>query len=761
MSTTSGADKVTLVPPVARSGFLSRERAVARSGFDRWFVPPVAIAVHLCIGQAYAFSVFYGPLSRLIGGTKPAPADWTTSTLGWVFTLAIVVLGLSAALAARWQHRAGPRAVMFVAACCFGGGLLIAALGVKLHQISLLFFGYGIVGCIGLGLGYVSPISTLIRWFPDRKGLATGLAITGFGAGAMIGAPLTTALIDMFHTARSPGVAEALIAMGLLYFTVMALGAFAIRVPASEDEIRLHGSAVETSVTIEAAVRKPQFYLLWVVLAVNVMAGIGVLGQAPEMLKENLGALAGPPAIVGFVGLLSLFNMAGRIVFAGASDYLGRQNTYTVLLLLGATLYASAPYMGAQLNAAFFVLQYAFMMSLYGGGFATLPSYVADCFGPKFVEGIHGRLLTAWSAGMLGSVALSLLREHEIARGVSTPTAYALNLEIIASLFVVALVCNWLVRPVARPVVDALASIENERVSKRPNPPLAAGGFTTERVAFQALWAFVAVIVAWGIASTIGRASELDLSWKLALTLLPLVLGGIVSAGSLYLDTTRFAVTGVSPSYITVIALLFGLFASLMATEVWQKSARIVELSGMEVSALESAVGIAEGLNPSDRSVRAAANAELRTIGDRANAAAADVSERPVQALYAIAGNSAFFAGNTAANATFYRSVDNVHAAHSERIGLQKSRIGPAKLFSLLLFGCLTQLVIAISHAGKGRSLAVAVMLFSIAFSASIGVLELMDESDGQSSATIALMAPTGPCQGSPCFAQPLGPHGK
>ena len=398
-------------------GILAKDRAVARAGFSRWFVPPAALAVHLCIGQVYALSVFYGPLSRLIGGSTAAAGDWTPAELDWIFTLAIVTLGVSAALAARWQYRAGPRAVMFTAACCFGGGFLISALGVHLHQLWLLFLGYGVVGGIGLGLGYVSPVSTLIQWFPDRRGLATGLAIMGFGGGAMIAAPLSTFLIDVFRSASSAGVAEAFATMGAIYFVAMVIGAFAIRTPSPDNATR--AQANKSSITIETAIRTPQFYLLWVMLAVNVVTGIGVLGQASEMLHENLGVLATPAAILGFVGLLSLFNMAGRILYASASDYLGRRNTYTILLLAGATLYAAAPYTGAQVNAALFVLEYAIMISIYGGCFATLPAYIADCFGPKFVAGIHSRLLTAWSAGALGSVALIAFREHEIVTGAS------------------------------------------------------------------------------------------------------------------------------------------------------------------------------------------------------------------------------------------------------------------------------------------------------------------------------------------------------
>ncbi|HEY1880331.1 MAG TPA: MFS transporter, partial [Caulobacteraceae bacterium] len=325
---------------------LAKEAAVARPGFNRWLMPPAALAIHLCIGQVYALSVFYGPLSHLIGGARPAPGDWTPAELSSIFTIAIVTLGLGTAVAARWLDRAGPRAVLFVAACCFGGGFLISALGVRLHQISLLYLGSGVVGGIGVGLGYVGPISPLIQFFPDRRGLATGLAIMGFGGGAMIAAPLSTFLMSQMAAPASVGLAETFAIMGAIYFVVMMIGAFAIRTPNSEDTAHL--AAPDMSTPVQVAVRKPQFYLLWVMLAVNVVAGIGVLGEASEILLQKVGDSATPAAIAGFVGLLSLFNMAGRIIFASASDHLGRRNTFTILFLLSAVLYAVAPYAGTQ-----------------------------------------------------------------------------------------------------------------------------------------------------------------------------------------------------------------------------------------------------------------------------------------------------------------------------------------------------------------------------------------------------------------------------
>lgn len=438
------------------AGFFSKESIVAPANYNRWLVPPAALAVHLCIGQAYAFSVFNGPLTKVVGITESAPDDWKLTTLGWIFSIAIVFLGLSAAFGGKWLEKVGPRVTMFVAACCFGGGFLVSALGVHLHQIWLVYLGYGVLGGIGLGLGYVSPVSTLIKWFPDRRGLATGLAIMGFGGGAMIGAPLSVWLMDIFRSATSIGVAETFTVMGLIYFASMMIGALTIRIPPADwkpagwtPPQTTNKLVSKNHVHIDQALKTPQFYLLWAVLWLNVTAGIGVLSQASLMIQEMFRDTVTVAAAAGFVGLLSLFNMGGRLFWSSASDYLGRKNTYMLFFAAGAALYACIPAMGNAGNIAMFVIFYALIMSMYGGGFATIPAYLADIFGTKFVGGIHGRLLTAWAAaGVLGPVLVNYIREYQISNGVAPAQAYTVTMYIMAGLLLLGFLCNLLVRAV-------------------------------------------------------------------------------------------------------------------------------------------------------------------------------------------------------------------------------------------------------------------------------------------------------------------------
>ncbi|MCQ8102897.1 OFA family MFS transporter [Methylomonas sp. SURF-2] len=438
------------------SDFFCKSRITAGPGFNRWLVPPAALSVHLCIGQAYAFSVFNDPLTRVIGISAPAAEDWKLTTLGWIFSLAIVFLGLSAAFGGKWLEKVGPRLTMFVAACCFGGGFWVAALGVYLHQIWLVYLGYGVIGGIGLGLGYVSPVSTLIKWFPDRRGMATGMAIMGFGGGAMIGAPLSVLLMDAFKSAQSVGVMEAFLLMGCLYFVSMLIGAMTIRIPPADwrppgwtPPPVANKMISQNHVHIDQALKTPQFYLLWLVLCLNVTAGIGVLGQASVMIQEMFKGSVTPAAAAGFVGLLSLFNMGGRFFWSSASDYLGRKNTYFIFFVVGAGLYALIPRMGMQGNMAMFVGLYALIMSMYGGGFATIPAYLADIFGTRYVGGIHGRLLTAWStAGVLGPVLVNYIREYQIGQGVAKADAYNATMYIMAGILALGFICNLLIRPV-------------------------------------------------------------------------------------------------------------------------------------------------------------------------------------------------------------------------------------------------------------------------------------------------------------------------
>ncbi|MCI0653193.1 MAG: OFA family MFS transporter [Methylococcaceae bacterium] len=437
-------------------GFFSKHRTVAKPDYSRWMVPPAALSVHLCIGQAYAFSVFNDPLTRVIGIELPAPQDWKLTTLGWIFSLAIVFLGLSAAFAGKWLEKVGPRLTMFVAACCFGGGFWISALGVYLHQIWLLDLGYGVIGGIGLGLGYVSPVSTLIKWFPDRRGMATGMAIMGFGGGAMIGAPLSVLLMDYFKSAESVGVMETFMVMGSLYFFSMLIGSLTIRIPPADwrpagwtSRVVQNKMISDHHVHIDQALKTPQFYFLWLVLCMNVTAGIGVLGQASVMIQEMFKGAVTPAAAAGFVGLLSLFNMGGRFFWSTTSDYIGRKTTYFIFFALGIALYSTVPSMGAAGKIGFFILLYAIILSMYGGGFATIPAYLADIFGTKFVGGIHGRLLTAWSiAGVLGPVLVNYIREFQINQGIAKADAYNVTMYIMAGMLAIGFLSNLMIRPV-------------------------------------------------------------------------------------------------------------------------------------------------------------------------------------------------------------------------------------------------------------------------------------------------------------------------
>lgn len=436
--------------------FLAKEHIIAPPDYNRWLIPPAALSVHLCIGQVYAFSVFNEPLTRLIGIAGHADGDWKLSEVGWIYSLAIVFLGLSAAIGGVWLEKVGPRRTMFIAACCFGGGFFISAAGVHLHQIWLLYLGYGVLGGCGLGLGYVSPVSTLLKWFPDRRGMATGLAIMGFGGGAMIGSPLGVALINHFKSADTVGVGQAFMVMGTLYLLSMLIGSFAIRIPPAGWKPVNWTPAASTKkmmtdrhVHIDKAMFTPQFYLLWAVLCLNVSAGIGILGQASVLIQEMFKGRISPEAAAGFVGLLSLFNMAGRFFWSSVSDYLGRKNTYFLFFALGAFLYSMLPGIAQHNDIVLFIAATAVILSMYGGGFATIPAYLADIFGTQFVGGIHGRLLTAWStAGVLGPVLVNYIREYQIAQGVAKAEAYTTTFYIMAGLLGMGFICNLLMREV-------------------------------------------------------------------------------------------------------------------------------------------------------------------------------------------------------------------------------------------------------------------------------------------------------------------------
>ena len=440
------------------AGLLSRERIVAGPGFDRWLIPPCALATHLCIGQAYALSVFNLPLTRQLGVAKSIAGDWRLTELGWIFTIAIFVLGASAALFGKWVQAVGPRKSGFVAALCWGVGFLVGALGIHLHQLWLVYFGYGVLGGCGLGIGYITPVSTLIAWFPDRRGMSTGMAIMGFGGGALIASPLSDFLMRHFASSTSTGVVPTWVVLGIIYLAFMMGGAFGYRVPPDgwkpagwvPPPEKAKVLITQHNVTPGDAIRTPQFWLLWVVLCFNVTAGIGVLGQASAMIQEVFKDRITPSAAAGFVGLLSLFNMAGRFGWASLSDKIGRKPTYMVFFALGTALYALVPLSGKLGSVAFFVGCFCVILSMYGGGFATIPAYLADVFGTKYVSAVHGRLLTAWSAaGVFGPVLVNYIRQFQIDHGIPKSQAYNITMYIMAGLLVIAFFANLAVRPVA------------------------------------------------------------------------------------------------------------------------------------------------------------------------------------------------------------------------------------------------------------------------------------------------------------------------
>ena len=541
--------------------FLDKDRTIAGSGFNRWLVPPAALAIHLCIGMAYGFSVFWLPLSRAVGIQEPiacaadmdllarimsSTCDWQISMLGWMYTMLFVFLGLSAWLFGGWLEHAGPRKAGVVSALCWCGGLVISALGVYQHQIWLMWIGSGVIGGIGLGLGYISPVSTLIKWFPDRRGMATGMAIMGFGGGAMIGAPLADMLMKHFATAGSVGVWQTFLAMAAIYFVFMMAGALSYRVPASGwkpagwTPPATNSNAMITTRHVHA--RKvwgiPQFWMVWLVLCLNVTAGIGILGMASPLLQEIFGgrllgvttafneltlAQKGQIAAIaaGFTGLLSLFNIGGRLVWASCSDFVGRKVTYGIFFVLGFALYASIPTMAHSGQLALFVGFFCVILSMYGGGFATAPAYLADLFGTQMVGAIHGRLLTAWAAaGVFGPILVNYVREYQIANGVPKAQAYDFTMYVLAGLLLVGLVCNLLVRPIAGKhfMTDAELAAEKKLAHERDAAAstgvgTGAGanvaGSATSPAAVAFGWLAVGIPMAIGISITVQKASVL------------------------------------------------------------------------------------------------------------------------------------------------------------------------------------------------------------------------------------------------------------
>ncbi|WP_097462181.1 OFA family MFS transporter [Mangrovitalea sediminis] len=535
------------------AGFFARESTIAGPNFNRWLVPTAALAIHLCIGMAYGFSVFWLPMTTMIHGTDPGMCNnigffqaLTTTTCNWtvpqvthIFETFIAVLGISAALWGGWLEHAGPRKAGFIAAWCWGGGLMVGGVGVMMHQLWLVYLGCGILGGVGQGLGYITPVSTLIKWFPDRRGMATGFAIMGYGGGAMIGAPLAVLLMRHFGTPDAPNVAMALIVIGAIYVVVMAAGAIGFRVPPNgwhpegwtppEDE-HASGMITRRHVHLEKAWKTKQFWLIWSVLFLNVTAGIAVISMASPMLQDVFGgALVGlkdtsaglttaqkaavVAAAAGLVGLISLFNSIGRLFWASISDKIGRKNTYYTFFILGIVVYCLLPTWGHLGMPAMFVISICIILSMYGGGFSTVPAYLADIFGTQMVGAIHGRLLTAWSAaGIIGPLIIAAIRQAQLKAGVPHQLVYDRTLYIMAGLLLVGLICNSLVKPVEEEHHMTDEELANERALQHDDS--AVGNVTTAaRGAFGATgviaWLAVGIPFLIGLYIALAKAAAL------------------------------------------------------------------------------------------------------------------------------------------------------------------------------------------------------------------------------------------------------------
>ena len=516
-------------------GILDKERTIAPANYNRWLVPPAALAIHLSIGQVYASSVYKSDLVNVFGSSL--------TTIGLTFSLAIVILGLSAAFLGTWVDTGGPRQAMAAAAVFWGAGLAVAGLGTLTEQIWLLFLGYGVLGGIGLGIGYISPVSTLIKWFPDRPGLATGLAIMGFGGGALVASSFESGLLNLFSSgdgenAGSGAVASMFFVMAIVYFAVMLFGAWLVKVPADDwapagfdaeqqkkdNEESGRSYVTNGSVSANSALSTRQFYLVWAVLFCNVTAGIGILENAEPMIqdffREGGDSSVSGTAAVGFVGILALANMLGRFVWSSTSDYVGRKNTYMGYLGIGALLFAGIAFFGSS-STVVFVLFSFIIISFYGGGFATVPAYLRDLFGTFQVGAIHGRLLTAWAAaGVAGPVIVNgILDASGGEPGKLTADAYTPALLTMVGVLAVGFVANLMVTEVS----DSAHEDEpkgSDRTDVSEHETSASGGGTdtmtkqdtevkskTPLLVFS--WALVGIPLVYGLITNIIKAAAL------------------------------------------------------------------------------------------------------------------------------------------------------------------------------------------------------------------------------------------------------------
>jgi OFA family oxalate/formate antiporter-like MFS transporter len=388
---------------------------------NRWLIALSAVGMHLSIGSVYSWSIFSKPLMSSIG--------WSLQEVSFTFSLAIVFLGLSAALMGKWVEKNGPRKSGLIAAMFFTGGLFLSAVAIYFKNLELLYFAYGVLGGTGLGIGYITPVSTLVKWFPDKKGLATGLAIMGFGFASFIASPIIANLIV------NVGLVKTFLILGITYLPIMLLSANYI-CPPPKDYIS-HSSKANQKIgqtqyfkplDTKEALRTRRFYLLWLMLFINITGGIAIISIASPMAQEIAGLT--PLAAASMVGIMGLFNGGGRIGWATLSDHIGRPNTYIFFFTFQIIAFALLPHIT---NPLFFQILLFSILTCYGGGFACIPAYLSDFFGTKELSAIHGRLLTAWAtAGLVGPMIASSIRE--------TTNSYSRTLEIFAGFFVIALI---------------------------------------------------------------------------------------------------------------------------------------------------------------------------------------------------------------------------------------------------------------------------------------------------------------------------------
>lgn len=392
----------------------------------RWKVAIAAVAVHLCIGSVYAWSVFVKPLQLMY--------DWTKQDLTWTFSIAIVVLGLSAALSGSWMENKGPHRSAQISALAFGLGIIGAGVASHIGSLWLLYLTYGVLGGIGLGLGYISPVSTLVKWFPDKRGLATGMAVFGFGAGSLITGPIAADLIENL------GVPGTFYILGFAYLAIIFAASSFLYFPPegykpegwdpNKSAEAGKGFCTKRNFEVSEALKTPQFWLLWILFFINISAGIMLISLASPMAQEIVGFT---PIQAGFmVGLMGIFNGAGRIFWSSVSDYIGRAVTYGIMFLVQIVLFILLPSLK---TAILFQLAFFIILTCYGGGFATCPAFIADMFGASRVGAIHGIILTAWSsAGIFGPIFGAYIREHT--------KSYCIALYAISGALFAALICT-------------------------------------------------------------------------------------------------------------------------------------------------------------------------------------------------------------------------------------------------------------------------------------------------------------------------------